>query len=134
MTLRYPMKFRTKTAYWGNYFTKAEVIKEGISEKDLEVYNEEDHGWHNSEEFKNGKLSPYNIKDFNACVFELYNKYGDDVNKIKVEYNKKYKDNLNDTDIKVCLKKHFRAIVDNQVRYFTSKKGLNNYIDLKQVS
>lgn len=59
-------KFRMPGWYWGNYCVKTPTGKftlNGkpfvINENDLEPYVEEAHGWHNSEEFKNGRLVPY---------------------------------------------------------------------------
>lgn len=54
------MKVRFKTWYWGNYCTmkKSQPIPWGF-----ELYNEDLHGWKNSEEYKNGKLEPYQETD-----------------------------------------------------------------------
>lgn len=57
-------KFRMKSWYWGNYCTRNKngdyIDEDGkkmcpnnyFSPADLEPYIEEEHGWHNSEEYK----------------------------------------------------------------------------------
>lgn len=53
-----------KNWYWGNYATKKKdniYIDDGghvlnISDSEMEEYNEEQHGWHHSEEYKRGQL------------------------------------------------------------------------------
>lgn len=53
-------KIRYKTWYWGNYTLEGQ---HGFTLKleGFEEYNEELHGWKNSEEFKTGyRLTPYN--------------------------------------------------------------------------
>ena len=43
---------RYKTWYWGKFITIVEAKKIDPNLVDFEEYNEEKHGWHNSEEFK----------------------------------------------------------------------------------
>ena len=50
-------KYRYKTWYWGKFTTMKEIKSEGWNLKDFEVYDEELHGWHNSEEYKNALQS-----------------------------------------------------------------------------
>ena len=64
-------KFRMASWYWGNYCTQTPsgkwVDQNGcfIGEsnyfvpRDLEPYIEDEHGWHHSEEYKNGQKEPY---------------------------------------------------------------------------
>jgi hypothetical protein len=61
-------KVRFKTWYWGNYCYAPKKMK---LPQGFEDYNEDLHGWHNSEDFKNGRLTSFNddldpghIKDF----------------------------------------------------------------------
>ncbi len=51
-------KLRIATWYWGNFVTRP--LKH-TKRTDYELYNEEKHGWHRSEEFKNGQLKPYEV-------------------------------------------------------------------------
>lgn len=45
------IKVRFKTWYWGNYCFASKKESENLPD-DFEVYNEDLHGWKNSEEFK----------------------------------------------------------------------------------
>lgn len=47
--------YRMKNWYWGRYVTMHEIKIHGWSMSDMEVYIESEHGWHNSEEYKNEK-------------------------------------------------------------------------------
>lgn len=55
------MKIRFKTWYWGNYEI-ADRLPEPWpgQEPDWELYDEEKHGWHNSEEAKLGLYPLHN--------------------------------------------------------------------------
>jgi len=46
------LKYRYKTWYWGKYTTISEIKKEKWNINDFEIYDEEIHGWHNSDEYK----------------------------------------------------------------------------------
>ena len=61
-------KYRVKSWYWGNYCVQLEngtwidnnntIISNKnnyFNLEDLEPYNEEEHGWHNSEEYQRGE-------------------------------------------------------------------------------
>ena len=52
-------KYRMESWYWGNFITEKDPIFKMINPEDLVEYVEEIDGWHNSEEYKNGKLKPY---------------------------------------------------------------------------
>jgi hypothetical protein len=54
------IKIRMHSWYWGNFclFKMNQAIP-----KDFELYKEDIHGWHNSEEFKNGRLEPYQVSN-----------------------------------------------------------------------
>ena len=62
-------KFRMKNWYWGNYATKrgGRIYDDRgyllrINNCDLEPYDEESHGWHNSEEWKERKQERYTLE------------------------------------------------------------------------
>lgn len=49
------IKIRHKNWYWGKYIFSGESLNSNritLKDKDFEIYEEEKHGWHNSEEFK----------------------------------------------------------------------------------
>jgi len=62
---------RMSSWYWGNYYRQLPSGKwidqnghilgdsKYFNAKDLEPYIEEEHGWHHSEEYKNGQEKPY---------------------------------------------------------------------------
>lgn len=52
------VKVRFTTWYWGNYCLALPKDAKALP-KGFEIYDEEKHGWKNSEEFKNGKEEPY---------------------------------------------------------------------------
>lgn len=45
------IKIRRLTWYWGNYI-EVKAFPTGIDAADYELYDEEKHGWHHSEEHK----------------------------------------------------------------------------------
>lgn len=50
-----PIKIRYKTWYWGKYILNGQYLDGNritLKDRDFEIYDEEKHGWHNSEEFK----------------------------------------------------------------------------------
>lgn len=52
-------KLRMKSWYWGNWAYEnswMDSIKISLKDTEFEEYIEEIHGWHHSEEFKNGQL------------------------------------------------------------------------------
>lgn len=51
-------KIRLNTWYWGNWVYEGEHGFK-LSEKGFELYDEEKHGWHHSEEYKNGQKEKY---------------------------------------------------------------------------
>ena len=61
------VKIRLESWYWGNYYwSDSAIVKKNhwaIGKSchgyKFEEYNEEKHGWHNSEEYRNGRLLPY---------------------------------------------------------------------------
>lgn len=57
------IKIRYKTWYWGNYVYSGATVDSSrvtLNSSGFELYDENTHGWHNSEEYKTGyKLEPY---------------------------------------------------------------------------
>jgi len=73
-------KVRFETWYWGNYCLAPNEMK---LPKGFEEYNEKDHGWENSEEFKlygtrqmnYDKYKPSHIKEFlESTYYRNYSK------------------------------------------------------------
>ena len=61
------IKVRFKDWYWGNYCMAPENAVLPIG---FEPYDEEKHGWHNSEEFKVYGKKQYQDPDEHACNIE----------------------------------------------------------------
>lgn len=50
------IKLRYKTWYWGKYVLEGDKLDGSIITRDtdgFELYDEDQHGWHNSEEYQN---------------------------------------------------------------------------------
>lgn len=68
------IKIRLESWYWGNWewsdspYCKRNGWKLGSTAHGYKFveYDEERDGWHNSEEYKNGKLTPYSTEDNNG--------------------------------------------------------------------
>jgi hypothetical protein len=63
------IKIRFKTWYWGNFIYSGSKMDGSIvtlETSGFEIYDEEKHGWKNSEEFKNGRLEPFGKGEVNA--------------------------------------------------------------------
>lgn len=49
------IKIRYKNWYWGKFIFEGDYLDSNritLADKDFEIYDEEKHGWHNSEDFK----------------------------------------------------------------------------------
>lgn len=63
MAINKKVKIRLNTWYWGKYIYEGQSLdgsKITLKSDNFELYDEEKHGWHNSEEYKNGRKEPYN--------------------------------------------------------------------------
>lgn len=55
-------KIRLNTWYWGAWIYEGTVMDGSritLKDENFEEYNEEEHGWHHSEEYANGREKPY---------------------------------------------------------------------------
>lgn len=61
---RNPVLIRHKNWYWGKYIVNGSTMDNSrytIKSEDFEEYIEEIHGWHLSEEYRNGLVNAYDL-------------------------------------------------------------------------
>ena len=119
-------RYRMKTWYWGNFQQSKSITTENGRKITLQKYEEEDHGWHNSEEFKRKRC-------FNSKLLQLAVELNTlDVEIIKTEFNKRYNDNLNSFDISEGLEKKYIVKEIDGVRFYKTT-DLHNFSILDQI-